>query len=108
MFKKEEIKKNLKYAYCKTKDWCGKNKEVIIAVAPTVIGGSIELIKIIVKRNCVSEEKKLRDKYIYDRDNGHYYELRRKPKNSEWLKLDHMKEIGIPIGVALNEMELLK
>lgn len=90
-----------------TKEWCSENKETIIALAPTLIAGSIELIKIAIKGSYVKEEKRLKDMYIYDRLNGHYYELSRKPSSKEWLMIDERKGFQ-NIGNILLDMKLLK
>lgn len=109
MMKKEEIKETVKNAYDRARNWCTNNKELIIAVAPSVIGGSIELIKIFTKRSCINDEKKFRNNYVYDRENGHYYELNRQPTSKEWLVIDHRKEVSdIPLGMVLDSMDLLK
>lgn len=106
---KVEMKERIEMRYEEVKEWCRNNKEVIIAVAPSLIGGAVELIKIAFKKGYVNEEKHLKNNYIYDREKGHYYELCRKPKSSEWLQIDHMREVGdVPLGVILNDMKLLK
>lgn len=45
---------------------------------------------------------------IYDRSTGHYYEMRRKPKTSEWLRIEEENKKGKPLGWILNDMKLLK
>ena len=69
-------------------DWCKEHKEAIIVFGPTIMGGIIEIAKISTKRHTVNEEKALKDRYIYDRSTGHYYEMKRKPKSSEWLQIE--------------------
>lgn len=106
---REETKEKWTMRYEAAKEWCKNNKEVIIAVAPPVLGWTAELFKMVVKKGYISEEKRLKNNYIYDRDKGHYYELKRTPKSSEWLQIDHMREVGdVPLGVILNDMKLLK
>lgn len=90
------------------KDYCSEHKEVVIALAPCVIGGAVEMVKVIARKGNINEEKRLKDNYIYDRSAGHYYELRRKPKNSEWVQIDHRKQLGESLGDILNDMRLLK
>lgn len=102
-------KDKMKEKYWMAKQWCLENKEFVIAVAPAVIGGAVELLKMTVKKGYLNEEKRLKSNYIYDRENGHYYELCRKPQSSEWLKIDRMREVSdAPLGVILNDMKLLK
>lgn len=114
MRKIDELKMNLRtdalVFYHKTKKWCFENKEVIIALAPTMIAGSIELIKIAAKKGYVAEEKRLKDMYVYDRANGHYYELCRKPTNKEWLTFEEMRFRSFDghTGQILKQMGLIK
>lgn len=89
-------------------DWCKDHKEAIIVFGPVIAGGIIEIVKISTKRHTVNEEKALKERYIYDRSAGHYYEVRRKPKNSEWLQIEQRRENGEPLGWILNDMRLLK
>lgn len=89
-------------------EWCKTHKETIIVFGPVVAGSLIELLKINNKRRTVNEEKALKDRYIYDRSSGHYYELKRKPKNSELLQIDQRKQEGESLGWILNDMRLLK
>lgn len=89
-------------------DWCKEHKEAIIVFGPVIMGGVIEIAKISTKRHTVNEEKALKERYIYDRLTGHYYELRRKPKSSEWLQIEQRKQNGETLGWILNDMRLLK
>lgn len=101
---KERAKDKLRSA----KDWCSNNREVVIAVAPIALGGVIELIKIAARRGNVNTEKDLKEKYIYDRSQGHYYELKRKLKSSEWITIEERKNNGEPLGIILRDMKVLK
>lgn len=89
-------------------DWCKQHKETIIVFGPVIMGGIIEIIKISTKRHTVNEEKALKERYIYDRSTGHYYEMKRKPKTSEWLQIEERKQNGESLGWILNDMRLLK
>lgn len=101
-------KDKVKWKIQDAKDWCHEHKEVVIALAPCMIGGAVELIKVMARKGNINEEKRLKDNYVYDRSVGHYYELRRKPKNSEWVQIDHRKGLGEPLGDILQDMRLLK
>lgn len=115
MSKKEELKiwfeKKQELAKRKTLEavyWCKDHKEGIAVFGPVFVSGVIELLKISTKKQTVSEEKALKDRYIYDDRNRHYYEMRRKPKSSEWIQIDQRKQNGEPLGWILNDMKLLK
>lgn len=88
--------------------WIGENKEVLKIAAPVVIGGGLELIRVIMKRSNVKKEEDLRTNFIYDRRNGHYYELKRQPKSKQWLEIDRRKDEGERVGDILRDMRLLK
>lgn len=90
------------------KTWCRIHQGEIIVFGPMIAGGLIEIIKIGTRKHTVSEEKALKDRYIYDRSGGHYYELRRKPKNSEWIEIEERRNQGQNLGVILRDMRLLK
>ncbi len=89
-------------------EWCKQNKESIAVFGPVVVGGFLEMFKILVKSHTVKEEKTLKDRYVYDHSLGHYYELKRRPKNSEWVQIDQRKKNGESYGQILNDMRLLK
>lgn len=89
-------------------DWCKNHKEVIVVFGPVIISGVLEFIKISAKKSSVKEEKMLKDRYIYDRSQGHYYEIIRKPKSSEWIQIDQRKQNGEALGCILDDMGLLK
>lgn len=93
-------------------EWCEQNweqnKEIIIVFGPAIMGGIVEICKILTKSGTIKEEKALKERYIYDRSTGHYYELKRKPKSSEWLQVEQRKQNGETLGWILNDMRLLK
>lgn len=89
-------------------EWCKEHKESVIVFGPVIMGGIIEILKISTKRHVVNEEKALKERYIYDRSTGHYYELKRQPKSREWLMIEQRKQNGETLGVILNDMRLLK
>lgn len=105
---KEDKKEALRVKAQNAAEFCSRHKEAIIVFGPVVIGTSMEILKTITKRHNLKEEKDLKDKYIYDRSAGHYYELRRKPKQSEWRIIDHRREEGDSYGDILEDLRLLK
>lgn len=88
-------------------EWSKDHKEMIAVFGPVVIGGAIEILKIATKRHTVNEEKALKERFVYDRSNGHYYELKRQPKSSEWMQIEQRKQNGETLGWILNDMRLL-
>ncbi len=107
--KKVEIGKNLvKWKASDIKYWYDEHKEEIMTLGPAAIEALAVIVSTIAGSKKVKEEKYLKDRYIYDRPNGHSYELKRKPKSKELLQLDQRRENGEMLGSILNDMNLLK
>lgn len=105
----DDFKTGMRNKWYRTCDWCRANQEVLVLTVPIAVGGAFELAKTIVKSKSTSDEKALKERYIYDRSNGHYYECKRKIKNHEWAEIDARHSIsGEPIGNILQDMRLLK
>lgn len=117
----KEMDRALKIARIKTwwstkfqnaKDWVANNKEIVIVMGPVVVGGAISIVKMITRGVSRSinnkQEEQLKELYCYDRSLGHYWKLRRKVSNSEWLKINKRKSDGESLGDILQEMRLLK
>lgn len=106
--KLEEMKKWLWYKYDDGKRWVIRNKEALVIVAPVLISGVVEIVKVSTKRGNIREERRLKDMYIYDSSNRHYYELRRKLKSKEWIQIDERRSHGEPLYQILQDMRVLK
>ena len=102
--KKETAKEKLS----DVRQWCGNHKAEIMVLAPVLISGAVEMVKVATKKKNLNEEQHLKDNYIYDRSMGHYYELRRKLKSSEWLQIEERKAEGETLGRILEDMRVLK
>lgn len=90
------------------KIWCSNHRSEIVVFGPIIISSTVEIAKILTKRHNVNEEKRLKDNYIYDRSAGHYFELKRKLKSSEWLMIEQRKKEGESLGEILQAMKVLK
>lgn len=101
---KQKIRTKLERASC----WWREHQTEISVFGPVLISGTVEMIKIISKQKKQNEERYLKENYIYDRSMGHYYELRRKLKSSEWLMIEKRKSYGEPLGEILQDMRVLK
>lgn len=88
-------------------EWGMSHKEVMIFIG-VVLGSVVEVIKVNTRKHCVSEDRALKERFIYDSRNRHYYETKRKVKNSEWLAIDDRLRQGENLGWILNDMKLLK
>ena len=103
----EAFKKKAKEKYEEAKVWCGEHKEVFVGVAAAVVSGVFEVVKIAAKADARSEEKELKELYIYDRSMGHYWKLRRKLTNAEYRELERRRAEGESMGEILESMRVL-
>lgn len=104
----EILKERVKTKYRQAKIWVQENQQMAIVIATMASGAIVEMIKISSKSRTVKEERALKERFIYDRGSGHYYELRRQPKQSEWLMIEQRKLNGESLGMILQDMRLLK
>lgn len=104
----DEIKTKVKAKGLEIGSWCSAHKESLIVIVPVAMTSGIELIKVIAKSHNQKEERRLKENFIYDRTNGHYFELKRTPKQSEWSRIDIRKMSGEYLGDILSDMRLLK
>ena len=90
-------------------EWAANNKEfVIVTVVPTAIAIGGKVIKTAKRDSQIRKEQDLKDLYIYDRSMGHYWELKRKLKPSEWQTFERRKANGERVGEILQSMRVLK
>lgn len=54
------------------------------------------------------DERKRREHTCYDRSEGHYWNLKRKLTNADWVRINQRKGSGERLGDILREMKLLK
>lgn len=103
-----ELKAWAKWKWNDAKIFYNAHKQEVIIWGPPIIGGVVEIVKICTKDKTVKEQKRLKENYIYDHKAGHYYELRRKLKNSEWAEIDRRRNYGEPLYAILEDMRVLK
>lgn len=89
-------------------DWINRNKEVIIVLAPVVIGGVATVVKVVGKQINLHKQEAVKNLYCYDRSLGHYWALRRELTNTEWLAIDKRKKNGERLSDILAELKVLK
>lgn len=91
-----------------SKEWIIRNKYVIVTLAPAVVGGITTITKVVIKHNNLRKEAKLKELYCYDRSLGHYWRLKRKLSNREWVTVDKRRTKGERLADILSEMDVLK
>lgn len=112
--RKEKQKKRERRAK-KVKNWISEHKSEILLLSPvavSVVTGTVRAItgtvKTINRRSMLNKEKELKECYCYDRSLGHYWELKRKLSNSEWVKINKRRDNGESLADILDEMNVLK
>ena len=84
------------------------NKAEIIVLAPLVYGGVKTACRTANRAIEAKELKDHRDRHIYDRSTGQYYETRRKLTTAERLELERRLADGEKKGAILRSMNLLR
>lgn len=107
-YKKAERREKIQEKVSDAKNWCHKNKETILMLAPGVIGVAAAAVKAIGKRVNLVKEKNIKDTYCYDRSLGHYWSLKRELSNAEWVEIDKRKRNGERLSDILESLKVLK
>lgn len=105
---KRDVRNNVKRKVQKTARWIDNNREFVIVVAPIVIGGSVKIVQIAMRRHNLNLETKHRELFVYDRSLGHYWQLRRKLSNNEWVTIESRRKAGESLAHILSSLKLLK
>ena len=108
---KERLKEtgvNIKKKAIGAFEWCKDHPQETVLIVSGVVTGVACVGKTIQKHDQTKQLTDLKDKYIYDRSNGHYFQLRRKPSTQEWIEIDARKASGEQLGVILQDMKLTK
>lgn len=92
----------------KVKEWWDDNKQYVAIVLPVVGGFAAKGIQVLGKRHNLKLEEKNKDYRCYDASLGHYWELKRKLTNDEWVYIDRRKNNGERLSDILDELKVLK
>ena len=106
--KVREFRSKVHKSFRDGKDWVIDNKEMIIVMAPIVVGIATPIIKTVSKHITLGKAKDLKELYCYDRSLGHYWSLKRELTNNEWLTIDRRKKCGERLSDILADMRVLK
>ena len=82
--------------------------EVSSALALVAIGTGRAIVKSAKRHSKVQEELKTKDLGVYDTSLGHYWELRRKLSNREWVEIESRRMNGERLANILSEMNVLR
>ena len=89
-------------------DFCDRNKEWLIPLVPIVIGGVGFTVKATCKHINLNKEKNVKELFCYDRSLGHYWALRRRLTNAEWVEIDKRHADGERLADILSEFKVFK
>ena len=87
--------------------WCVKNPVPAISLAGVVVSGAVGLARSHAKNLQTKEETIRRLQSVYDRSNGHYFDLNKAPSASEWAEIDRRREDGEAYWKILSDMNLI-
>ena len=107
-FKTESMSRKAKVNAIKAKDWCVQNPELAIMIGGTIIGTVGYVGKAAIKHINLNKAEAVKNLYCYDRSLGHYWELKRKLSNQEWVIIDQRKKNGERLADILASMNVLK
>lgn len=96
-------------------NWCNKNKELSLVIIPAglavgtaLVKGGIHITKGAIRAHNLKKEETLKDLYCYDRSLGHYWQLRRKLRNDEWIAIENRRKQGERLADILDDLHVLK
>lgn len=106
--KKARIKAWLHNRKVDAEDLWENHKEEIMIITPAAIGALTMGIRVIGKHVNLRKEEMIKDLRIYDTSLGHYWELRKKLNNDQWLEIERRRSAGEKLGDILDSMNVLK
>ena len=110
-YRKEAVKAQIRETIYGAARFVGENAEIISALLPVAVFGTRTVTGFVksAKRSAdLRKEQNLKELFCYDRSLGHYWELRRKLTNREWIEIDQRKKAGEKLGDILKELKVLK
>ena len=106
--KKAERKAKWQRRFQSATNWVRDNRGLLIATVPVVAGTIGTGIKVLGRRHNLHVETRNKDRRVYDTRLGHYWELRRKLSNKEWVKIDQRMAKGERMSDILFELGVLR
>ena len=108
--KRRAVKEKLKAKGRAALDWIDIHREETIAIGAgvTALGGFVtKIVKGHNKKKQLEEERELKENFVWDRRQGHYWRVKRKLSNQEWLEIDRRYREGQSMGNILSDLRLL-
>lgn len=103
----ETFKAGVRDKVDKAKDFYHDHEMEIKLAVPTLLASGAWIAKKAVKAHQLSEDKKLKELYIYDRSMGRYLKLRKPLTQSQMIIIETRKGAGERLFDILYDMDLL-
>lgn len=110
-YRKQAIKARIRETVNDAAKFVCENADMICALLPVAAFGTRTIANMAksAKRSAdLRKERDLKELFCYDRSLGHYWELRRKLTNRDWVEINKRKMSGEKLGDILAELKLLK
>ena len=103
-----EFKAKWRQRFQSAKNWVYDNRGLLIATVPVVAGTVGTGIKVLGRRHNLHVAERNKDLRCYDARLGHYWQLRRKLTNKEWVAIDRRMKNGERMSDILYELGVLR
>lgn len=107
-FKRKEFKEKFKSKFTDVKNWVVRHRVELLTFGPVIITSLATIFKVVGRSHNLHKEEANKNLYCYDNRLGHYWALRRKLSNKEWLEIDRRKKNGERLADILAELKVLK
>lgn len=104
----ERFKFEMQMRLQELKEWVTEHKDVIVILTPICIKGVTMIIRVAAQYANTKKKETIKNEYCYDRSLGHYWKLRRKLTNEEWLEIDRRRKSGERLSDILMQLNVLK
>lgn len=92
----------------KASDWWEENKVYVMVAVPVAAGVLKKAIGAFNRHHTAKIEERNKDLRLYDTSLGHYWELRRKLCNDDWVAINRRRNRGESLGEILESLHVLK
>ena len=103
----EDFKTEMSWKKKEFQAWARDNKDTLIAVGIFVAPPLIKLTQTAIVHKNDGDDKKRRNRSVYDPQHHHSYECRRDLKTYEWAEIDRRRDAGESVYDILVSMRLL-
>ena len=105
---KRALRCKVKDKFRKAKEFYELHTEFVLSMVPLAAGILIKVGKYAAKQNTLKKQTTIRECYIYDRSEGHYWELKRPLRTDEWTYVSKEREKGRSYADILWTLGVLK